>query len=152
MYTVPRILTITAKYQTSNLNKQIFQMLANLKLSRRWHLGAEDGILGPSINKSALSQFHFDYWDLSKPICCCCCCKVTSGVSDSMQTHRRQPTRLRHPWDSPGKNTGVGCHFLLQCMKVKSKVKLLSHVWLIVTQWTVAHQAPQSMGFSRQEY
>ena len=36
-------------------------------------------------------------------------------------THRRQPTRLRRPWDSPGKNTGVGCHFLLQCMKVKSE-------------------------------
>ena len=35
--------------------------------------------------------------------------------------HRRQPTRLRRPWDSPGKNTGVGCHFLLQCMKVKSE-------------------------------
>ena len=35
-------------------------------------------------------------------------------------THRRQPTRLPRPWDSPGKNTGVGCHFLLQCMKVKS--------------------------------
>ena len=34
---------------------------------------------------------------------------------------RPQPTRLRHPWDSPGKNTGVGCHFLLQCMKVKSE-------------------------------
>ena len=34
-------------------------------------------------------------------------------------TSERQPTRLRHPWDSPGKNTGVGCHFLLQCMKVK---------------------------------
>ena len=33
---------------------------------------------------------------------------------------RRQPTRLPRPWDSPGKNTGVGCHFLLQCMKVKS--------------------------------
>ena len=32
---------------------------------------------------------------------------------------RRQPTRLPHPWDSLGKNTGVGCHFLLQCMKVK---------------------------------
>ena len=32
-----------------------------------------------------------------------------------------QPTRLLHPWDSPGKNTGVGCHFLLQCMKVKSE-------------------------------
>ena len=36
-------------------------------------------------------------------------------------THRRQPTRLLRPWDSPGKNTGVGCHFLLQCMKVKSE-------------------------------
>ena len=35
--------------------------------------------------------------------------------------HRRQPTRLLCPWDSPGKNTGVGCHFLLQCMKVKSE-------------------------------
>ena len=35
--------------------------------------------------------------------------------------HRQQPTRLPRPWDSPGKNTGVGCHFLLQCMKVKSE-------------------------------
>ena len=39
-----------------------------------------------------------------------------------------QPTRLPHPWDSPGKNTGVGCYFLLQCMKVKSQVKSLSRV------------------------
>ena len=38
-----------------------------------------------------------------------------------MQPHRRQPTRLPCPWDSPGKNTGVGCHFLLQCRKVKSQ-------------------------------
>ena len=36
-------------------------------------------------------------------------------------SHFSQPTRLPHPWDSPGKNTGVGCHFLLQCMKVKSE-------------------------------
>ena len=42
-------------------------------------------------------------------------------MSDSVRPHRRQPTRLRHPWDSPGKNTGVDCHFLLQCMKVKSE-------------------------------
>ena len=42
-------------------------------------------------------------------------------MSDSVRPHRRQPTRLCHPWDSPGKNTGVGCHFLLQCMKVKSE-------------------------------
>ena len=39
----------------------------------------------------------------------------------TLQPHRRQPTRLLCPWDSPGKNTGVGCHFLLQCMKVKSE-------------------------------
>ena len=39
----------------------------------------------------------------------------------SVRPHRRQPTRLPCLWDSPGKNTGVGCHFLLQCMKVKSE-------------------------------
>ena len=39
----------------------------------------------------------------------------------TVQPHRRQPTRLPCPWDSPGKNTGVGCHFLLQCMKVKNE-------------------------------
>ena len=42
-------------------------------------------------------------------------------MSNSVRPHRRQPTRLPRPWDSPGKNTGVGCHFLLQCMKVKSE-------------------------------
>ena len=47
---------------------------------------------------------------------------------NSLQPHRRQPTRLPRPWDSPGKNTGVGCHFLLQCMKVKSE----SDTWGLV--------------------
>ena len=42
-------------------------------------------------------------------------------VSDPVRPQRRQPTRLPNPWDSLGKNTGVGCHFLLQCMKVKSQ-------------------------------
>ena len=60
---------------------------------------------------------------------CCCCCCIASVVSDSVRPHRRQPTRLPGPWDSPGKNTGVGCQFLLQCMKVKS----LSRVLLLVT-------------------
>ena len=52
----------------------------------------------------------------------------TVHAAKSLQTcptlcwpHRQQPTRLLRPWDSPGKNTGVGCHFLLQCMKVKSE-------------------------------
>ena len=59
---------------------------------------------------------------------CCRCCQVALVVSDSVRPQRRQPTRLPRPWDSPGKNTGVGCHFLLQCMKVKreSEVAQLS--------------------------
>ena len=57
-------------------------------------------------------------------------------MSDSVRPHRRQPTRLRRPWDSPGKNTGVGCHFLLQWVKVKS----LSHIRLLATPWTAAYQ------------
>ena len=49
------------------------------------------------------------------------CCCITSIVSEPVRPHGLQPTRLLHPWDSPGKNTGVGCHFLLQCMKVESE-------------------------------
>ena len=51
------------------------------------------------------------------PCCCCCCCSVASVMSDSVRPHRRQLSRLLRPWDSPGRNTGVGCHFLLQCMR-----------------------------------
>ena len=71
-----------------------------------------------------MAQTHtFTQWHIMILLveCCCCCCWVTSVVSDSVQPHRQQPTRLPCPWDSPGKNTGVGCHVLLQCMKVKSE-------------------------------
>ena len=68
-----------------------------------------------------------------------------------MRPHRRQPTRLRRPWDSPGKNTGVGCHFLLQCMKVKSESEVAQLCPTLETPWAAAFQAPPSMGFSRQE-
>ena len=50
---------------------------------------------------------------------------VTSVLSDSVRPYRWQPTRLPRPWDSPGKNTGVGCHFLLQCRKVKSESEVV---------------------------
>ena len=53
-------------------------------------------------------------YHLSHCCCCCCRCQVASVVSDSVQPHRRQPTRLPRPWDSPGKITGVGGHALLQ--------------------------------------
>ena len=55
-----------------------------------------------------------------------------------------------YPWDSPGKNTGVVCHCLLQCMKVKGKS--LSRVLLFATSWIAAYQAPPLLGFARQEY
>ena len=73
-------------------------------------------------------------------------------MSDSVRPHRRQPTRLPRPWDSPGKNTGVGCHCLLQCMKVKSESEVASRVPLLATPGTAAYQAPPCMGFPRQEY
>ena len=58
-----------------------------------------------------------------------------SVVSSSVRPHRRQPTRLPRPWDSPGKNTGVDCHFLLQCMKVKSESEV-SRIRLLATPWS----------------
>ena len=70
----------------------------------------------------------------------------------TVRPHRQQPTRLCCPWDSPGKNTGVGCHFLLQCMKVKSESEVAQSCLTLATPWTAAHQAPLSMGFSRQKY
>ena len=60
-------------------------------------------------------------------VCVCVNCLV---VSNSLQPHRLQTTRPLHPWDSPGKNTRVGCHFLFQQELWKEKVKLLSHVRL----------------------
>ena len=70
----------------------------------------------------------------------------------TVRPHRRQPMRLPCPWDSPGKNTGVGCHFLLQCTKMKSESEVTQSCPTLSDPWTTAYQAPPSMGFSRQEY
>ena len=90
-------------------------------------------IVSPSIYHEMMGPdaIIFVFWMLSfKPafslvsrerLCSCCCCWVASVVSDFVRPHRQQPSRLPSPWDSPGKNTGVDCHFLLQCMKVKSE-------------------------------
>ena len=66
--------------------------------------------------------------------------------------HRRQPTRLCRPWDSPGKNTGVGCHFLLSCMKVKSESEVAQSCPTLCDPMDCSPPAPPSVGFSRQEY
>jgi len=63
-------------------------------------------------------------------------------MSDSMRPHRRQPTRLSRPWDSPGKNTGVGCHFLLQFMKVKSESEVAQ--WCPTLSYPMGSSLPDS--------
>ena len=73
-------------------------------------------------------------------------------MSNSVRPYRWQPTRLPHPWDSPGKNTGVGCHFLLQSVKVKSESEVAQSCPTLSNPMDCSHQAPPPMGFSRQEY
>ena len=73
-------------------------------------------------------------------------------MPDSVRPHRWQPTRLPRPWDSPGKNTGVGCHFpspMHESEKWKWSCSVVSDS---ATPWTAAYQAPPSIGFSRQQY
>ena len=75
-------------------------------------------------------------------------CSVTSVVSDPVPPHRWQPIRLPRPWDSPGKNTGVGCISFSNAWKWSRSV--VSR--LFMTVWIAAYQAPLSVGFSKQEY
>ena len=76
---------------------------------------------GENGNQSTSLPYNHSLLKMVTYIHCCRCCWVASVVSDSVRPHRRQPTRLPRPWDSPGKNTGVGCHCLHQCRKVKSE-------------------------------
>ena len=66
-------------------------------------------------------------------------------MSDSVQPRKWQPTRLPHPSESPDKNTGVGCHFLLQCIKVKSESEVSHSCQFCATPWTAACQASLSI-------
>ena len=73
-------------------------------------------------------------------------------MSDSVRPHRWQPTRLPRPWDSPGKNTGVGCHFLLQCMKVKSESEVAQSCPTLNNPMDCSLPGSSVHGISRQEY
>ena len=84
--------------------------------------------------------------------CCCCCCQGASVVSDSARPRRRQPTRLPSPWDSPGKNTGVGCYYLLQCMKVKSESEVAQSCPTLRDPMDCSLPGSSVHRFSRQEY
>ena len=69
-----------------------------------------------------------------------------------MRPHRRQPTRFPHPWDSPGKNTGAGCHFLLQCMKVKSESEVAQSCPTLSDPMDCNPPGSSVHGVSRQEH
>ena len=71
-------------------------------------------------------------------------------MSDSVQPHKRQPTRLPCPWDSPGKNTGVGYHFLLQCMEVKSESEVAQSCPTLRDPMDCSLPGSSVHGFSRQ--
>ena len=74
-------------------------------------------------------------------------------MSNSVQPHRRQPTRLPRPWDSLGKNIGVGCHFLLQCRKVKSESEVAQSCPTLSDHMDCSLPGSSiHMGFARQEY
>ena len=73
-------------------------------------------------------------------------------MSDSVRPHRQQPTRLPHPWGSPGKNTGVGCHCLLQCMKVKSESEVTQSCPTLRDPMDCSLPGSSIHGISRQEY
>ena len=82
-----------------------------------------EGFISQQICTCSKVQICHMKFGLLAPIwpCCCCYCQIASVMSNSVRPHGLQPTRLLCPWDSPGKNAGVDCHFLLQCMKVKSQ-------------------------------
>ena len=73
-------------------------------------------------------------------------------MSDYVRPHRRSPTRPPHPWDFQGKNTGVGCHFLLQCMKVKSESEVAQSFPTPSDPMDCSPPGSSVHGFSRQEY
>ena len=98
-----------------------------------------------------LIWFHFFIWFHKLPLLHLLLLSCFSRVRLCV-THGLQPTRLLRPWDSPGKNSGVGCHFLLQCIKVETESEVAQSCPTLATPWTAAYQAPPSMGFSRQEY
>ena len=84
---------------------------------QRHHFADKD----PYRQNYSSSSSHVQMQELDNKEGCCCCHKVASVVSNSARPHRRKAIKLPPPRDSPGNNTGMGCHFILQCRKVKSK-------------------------------
>ena len=90
---------------------------------------SKQGSIYEDMDKERLKSFSLFFINNSNAITCYFCYNYYAAAAaakslqscPTLRSHRRQPTRLPYPWDSLGKNTGVDCHFLLQCMKVKSQ-------------------------------
>ena len=104
--------------------------MQNVSKMPRTPVSVENFILPSKYAKNVCLSLLWVHWDVYKLVHnkSCCCCYVTSVVSDPVRPYRRQPTRLPHPWDSLGKNTGVGAISFCNAWKWKVKVKLLSRV------------------------
>ena len=79
------------------------------------------------------------------------CLKTRDLISSALFFFNRIALTICGLLCSPGKNTGVGCHFLLQCRKVKSESEVAQSCLTLATPWTAAYQTPPSMGFSGQQ-
>ena len=77
--------------------------------------------MGKGKKNAFLAFMHMLLVSILKLLCHAAAAAKSLQSCPTLRSHRRQPTRLPRPLDSPSKNTGVGCHFLLQCMKVKSE-------------------------------
>ena len=107
-----------------NWHSSVKQLYPNKFFFKKWYkwIYLENGNRLTDIENKLMATKGEGEWGRDKTgVWDCCRRQVTSVMFDSVRPHRRQPTRLPHPCDSPGKSTGVGCHFLLQCMKVKSE-------------------------------
>ena len=133
-------------YLPPNLPDHSLHYSQHITLQLIWNVQFTDPLTRSPESPPVLSlQLRFQDPTFQLFLYCYCCCCITSVVSDSVQPHRRQPTRLRRPWDSPVKNTGVGCHFLLQCIKWKVKGKSFSRLRPLATPWTAAYQPCSSV-------
>ena len=126
----------------------VFITLSGFHQSTRQWLNNQLWILTTSLGTYSYCTFFF----FNEVVCCSCCCKVASVVSYSARPHRWQPTRPSHPWDSPGKNTGVGCHFLLQSMKVQSQSEVAQSCPTLSDPMDCSLPGSSVHGFPRQEY
>ena len=83
---------------------------------------------------------------------CCCCCKSLQSCPTLCDPIDGQPTRFPHPWESPGKNTGVGCHFLLQSMNLKSEREVTQLCPTLSDPMDCSLPGSSIHGFAKQEY